>query len=62
VARGDVHIRKVPGNHDSYLRELIQLTAEELRACLEDAYRRTPQAHSRASGLVTADATVERVS
>jgi amino acid adenylation domain-containing protein len=62
LGSGVVHIHKVPGDHDSYLRELVQVTAEELRACLEDAFRRTPQAHSRSGRLATAGATVEIVS
>jgi hypothetical protein len=59
LGRGGVHVHKVPGDHDSYLREFIQLTAEELRACLEDALRRTSDAHSRSGRLATAGATVE---
>jgi thioesterase domain-containing protein len=62
LGRGGVHIHMVPGNHDSYLRELAQVTAEELRACLQDAFRRTPDAHSRAGRLATAGATVEILS
>ncbi len=62
LGRGGVHIHKVPGNHDSYLRELIQVTAEELRACLEDAVRRTPHVHLRSGRLATAGATVELLS
>jgi thioesterase domain-containing protein len=62
LGRGAVHIHKVPGDHDSYLREFVQGTADELRACLEDAVRRTPQAHLRAGRLAATGATVERVS
>ena len=62
LGSGVVHIHKVPGDHDSYLRELVQVTAEELRACLEDAFRRTPQAHSRSGRLATAGAAVEILS
>jgi amino acid adenylation domain-containing protein len=62
LGRGGVHIHKVPGNHDSYLREFIQLTAEELRACLEDAFCRTSAVHSRSGRLATAGATVELLS
>jgi thioesterase domain-containing protein len=62
LGSGVVHIHKVPGDHDSYLRELVQVTAEELRACLEDAFRRTPHAHSRSGRLATAGAAVEILS
>ena len=62
LGHGGVHIHKVPGDHDSYLRELVHVTAEELRACLEDAVRRTPNAHSRSGRLATASATVELLS
>jgi hypothetical protein len=62
LGSGVVHIHKLPGDHDSYLRELVHVTAEELRACLEDAFRRTPHAHSRSGRLATAAATVELLS
>ena len=62
LGRGGVHIHKVPGNHDSYLREFVQVTAEELRACLEDAFRRTSRTHSSPGGLAAAGAAIERLS
>jgi thioesterase domain-containing protein len=62
LGRGGVHIHKVPGNHDSYLREFVQVTAEELRACLEDAFRRTSHTHSSPGGLAAAGAAIERLS
>ena len=62
LGRGGVHIHKVPGDHDSYIRELVHVTAEELRTCLEDAFRRTPHDHSRSGRLATAGAIVELLS
>ena len=59
---GGVHIHKVPGNHDPTFANLSMLTAEELRACLEDAFRRTSDADSRSGRLATAGATVELLS
>jgi hypothetical protein len=62
LGRGGVHIHKVPGNHDAYIREHLQMTAGELRKCLEDAFRRTSHDHSRSRRLATADTAVEILS
>jgi len=35
LARGGLHLHKVPGNHDTYIREYAQMTAQALHACLE---------------------------
>jgi amino acid adenylation domain-containing protein len=59
---GGVQVHKVPGNHDSYIREFVHATAEELRTCLEDAFRRTPHDRSRSDRLATAGAAVEILS
>jgi amino acid adenylation domain-containing protein len=61
LGREGVHIHKVPGNHDSYIREFVHVTAEELRTCLEDAFRRTQHAHWSPDRLPAAGATVERL-
>ena len=37
IARGGLHIYRVPGNHDSMLREDFQTTSQQLRRCLEDS-------------------------
>ena len=62
LGRGGVHIHKVQGNHDSYIREFVHVTAEELRTCLEDAFRRTQHAHWRHDRLPTTGAAVETLS
>ena len=37
LATGGLEIHKIPGNHDSYLGEYVQTTAEKLKACLDAA-------------------------
>ena len=37
LARGGLHIYKVPGNHWSFVRETFQTTSQQLRTCLEAA-------------------------
>ncbi len=39
IAAGGLEIHKLPGDHDSYLGEHVQTTAEELKACLEGAIK-----------------------
>ena len=58
LGRGGVHVHKVPGNHDSYIREFVDATAGELKACLDDAFRRTQSVHSHCDRLATADTSV----
>jgi surfactin synthase thioesterase subunit len=45
LARGGLHIHKVPGNHDTYIREHVEMTAQTLKACLDSALEpdHTPQ-------------------
>ena len=37
IARGGLHIYRVPGNHDSMFREDFQTTLQQLKTCLEAA-------------------------
>jgi thioesterase domain-containing protein len=37
LAAGGLEIYKLPGNHTSYLGEHVQMTAKQLKACLEEA-------------------------
>jgi amino acid adenylation domain-containing protein len=62
LGQGGVHVHSVPGNHDSYIRELVHVTAGELRTCLEDALRQNQRVHWRPDRLATAGAIVERLS
>jgi aspartate racemase len=40
LAAGGIEIRRVPGNHVSYIRGSVRATARTLRACLEQAESR----------------------
>jgi thioesterase domain-containing protein len=37
LVRGGLEIHRVPGDHDSYIREHVEITAAKLRECLESA-------------------------
>jgi surfactin synthase thioesterase subunit len=37
LAGNNLHTHPVPGDHDSYLREHVYVTAQQLRKCLEEA-------------------------
>jgi thioesterase domain-containing protein len=40
LTSNNLHVVVVPGDHDSYLRDHVQVTAQQLRKCLEQAERR----------------------
>jgi amino acid adenylation domain-containing protein len=41
LARGGVHLHQVPGNHETYIREHVEMTAQTLKACLDSALDQT---------------------
>lgn len=43
LVRGQIEIRRVPGNHDTYITKHIHSLADELRSCLENARREYSQ-------------------
>jgi hypothetical protein len=42
LARGELRVHAVPGDHTSYIREHVRTTAECLGACLRRAHLRVP--------------------
>ena len=61
LAQGRLNIHKMPGNHDTYIREHVQVTATTLRACLDDASTGSSQPPLQSAGhLLTVGETLDR--
>ena len=50
LARGGLKIHKLPGNHDTYIREHVHVTATTLRTCLDDALNRISETPLQSTG------------